>query len=266
MPTPQSAPQFAAHPKRPAIRAVAFDIDGTAVPNGRHSHPSPRMLAALKQTSPALVLSAATGRSWEVAYQVIGELGLSDPCIISGGTIILDPVSKTILWQVTIDPRATAGIVGIARSHQGHGHRTLYVRGLETLEDLDKFSPQAINTMYMLGVSLAEAPELIAQLNQLPGITVSKALSWDLPEGIDLHITSHMATKEHAVQALAGLVGVPTSQMAGVGDGHNDLHLFNAVGYKVAMDNAVPELKAVADEIIGPVGQDGLARFLESLV
>lgn len=54
--------------------------------------------------------------------------------------------------------------------------------------------------------------------------------------------------------------------MIGIGDGANDIHLFNAVGLKVAMGNAVPSLKEKADIVIGHVTDDGLAQYFEDLV
>jgi peptidyl-prolyl cis-trans isomerase B (cyclophilin B) len=50
-----------------------------------------------------------------------------------------------------------------------------------------------------------------------------------------------------------------------VGDGHNDIELFRAVGRKIAMGNAVPELKEAADEVIGDIAQDSFAEFLEGI-
>lgn len=51
-----------------------------------------------------------------------------------------------------------------------------------------------------------------------------------------------------------------------IGDGENDMLLFKAGGFKVAMGSAAPVLKAEADLIIGDVKDDGLAEYLESLI
>ena len=59
------------------------------------------------------------------------------------------------------------------------------------------------------------------------------------------------------------ILGADRSEMIGIGDGHNDLHLFAAVGHKVAMGNAVDELKQAADETIGSVQEQGLEKYLE---
>ena len=78
-------------------------------------------------------------------------------------------------------------------------------------------------------------------------------------------LPSRTLVKEHAIAKLLKILSVEKDRSVGVGDGYNDVHLFNAVGYKVAMGNAVPELKARADIIIGSVKEDGLAQYLKTL-
>lgn len=58
---------------------------------------------------------------------------------------------------------------------------------------------------------------------------------------------------------------VHSCDIIAVGDGENDLEIMEAVGYGVAMGNAVEELKEKADKIIGHTDENGLAVFLDSL-
>jgi hydroxymethylpyrimidine pyrophosphatase-like HAD family hydrolase len=241
------------------IEAVVFDLDGTAIQAAELAMPSVVMIDAIAQARPQLRLSAATGRSWDVAAPVIRALGLTDACVIGGGTQVIGPVSAELLWQAQLDSEATQVVADIIISH---GCDFAYTRGLVTTDNLGMFSPEGINVMYLLNVEQYKVPAIINELTFASNISVSNLLSWKSPELIDVHITPNTATKEHAVRELATMIGVPTSRMAGVGDGANDLHLFNAVSHKVAMGNAVPELKAAADEVIASVGEDGLAHYI----
>ena len=45
----------------------------------------------------------------------------------------------------------------------------------------------------------------------------------------------------------------------------NDMEMLHAVGFGVAMGNAHPALKAVADHICPPVGEDGIWHALYDL-
>lgn len=109
-----------------------------------------------------------------------------------------------------------------------------------------------------------EASSLVQELEKIDGLTAVMVVA-QRPRTRDIHIIDQYATKEHAIARLSELTKIPTAQMIGVGDGHNDLHLFSAVGHKVAMGNAVDDLKTAADEIIGDVKEDGLAEFFEKL-
>lgn len=50
------------------------------------------------------------------------------------------------------------------------------------------------------------------------------------------------------------------------GDDYNDISMFEAAGYSVAMGNAANEVKQYADEITLTNNEEGVAVFLEKLV
>lgn len=55
---------------------------------------------------------------------------------------------------------------------------------------------------------------------------------------------------------------IDPNTVIGIGDGENDIDLFGAVGLGVAMGNAVPELKAVAQAIAPSIDEDGVAWMI----
>jgi hydroxymethylpyrimidine pyrophosphatase-like HAD family hydrolase len=201
-----------------------------------------------------------------VAEHLLKELELSDPCIIAGGAQIIDPHTWELIWQA---PIPAGSLSHIAQSATNHGYEVAYSRGLITKADQPPADLRGndIDVVYILGVPTAEVEALTNSLATDPNIAAALADSWRLAgAGMDFHITSKYATKEHAVHELAKIINIPASRMAGVGDGPNDIHLFNAVGYKVAMGNAVPELKAAADEVVGSIHEDGLAKYIQRLL
>ena len=66
-----------------------------------------------------------------------------------------------------------------------------------------------------------------------------------------------------AVQKVCDYLHVPIQDTIAFGDGRNDLEMLETVGTGVAMDNAVPEAKAVADEICPDVNDDGITTWLK---
>jgi len=70
-------------------------------------------------------------------------------------------------------------------------------------------------------------------------------------------------TKSKAVAALAGHWGINQSEIAAFGDDLNDIDMLSHAGIGMAMQNALPEVKAVADYICGDCDEDGMARWIE---
>lgn len=68
------------------------------------------------------------------------------------------------------------------------------------------------------------------------------------------------ATKAHGAQLLKQRLGC--TRMVAFGDGLNDLPLLQAADHACAVANAVPELRAAADEVIPSNAQDGVAKWL----
>lgn len=71
---------------------------------------------------------------------------------------------------------------------------------------------------------------------------------------------SPKATKANAVRELAASLGA--SRIVAFGDNINDLPMLEVADVAVAVENALPEVKAVADIVIGPNTEDSVARFI----
>lgn len=249
-------------------KAIIFDLDGTAIDSPGQKLPSDRLIQAVENLESEYFLCAATGRCWTYGKAVIQSLGLQDLCIVSGGTQICDPQTGEIVWQKDIDPQALRQVIEIFAEN---GDQKLifndyteddYFNGGVLPKDFD--ITQRVNWLSQSFVPDALAQELAVELNAIEGITCVMVVS-QKPGCRDLHIVHEQATKEHAITVLLERLGVKKQYSIGIGDGHNDLHLFNAVGQKVAMGNAVADLKTAADQVIGEVQNDGLAEYFESL-
>lgn len=110
-------------------RAIVFDIDGTAVPNKRTGMPSARLIQAIESARSHIHLIAATGRLVEYAEPVIKALALTDPCVISGGTIIINPESGQIIRRTTMAPSAVKAMAAIFREYPYEIHLSTHGDG-----------------------------------------------------------------------------------------------------------------------------------------
>src|SRR5688572_13677482 len=98
-------------------KAIIFDHDGTAIPNRRDGMPSERLVKVIEKIKDKVFICAATGRALNVCQNVLKELGLVSPCIIFGGTQIVDPVSLKILWEKAISKEQVEAIMAVARNY-----------------------------------------------------------------------------------------------------------------------------------------------------
>ena len=77
------------------------------------------------------------------------------------------------------------------------------------------------------------------------------------PPGID---------KGRLVDLLAERLAVPREEIAVLGDMGNDVEMFHRAGFPIAMGNATPEIKAVAQATTLSNDEDGFAVAIERYI
>ncbi len=70
-------------------------------------------------------------------------------------------------------------------------------------------------------------------------------------------------TKEKAIRELCSSGVVRADEIISFGDDYVDIGMLNVSGLGIAMGNAVPEVKEVANIVIGSNDEDGIAQWLE---
>lgn len=249
-------------------KAIITDLDGTALDSPEQKVSSQRLaLAVSKLEARGIKVCAATGRAESFAYPVLASMQLTQPAIIAGGTRIIEPVKKNELWCCGLSSSQMHEIVLKMKKIPykflwNDSTEDDYLNGGWSIQDYNSFEDTYFFEICFVPQSKIE--EILTLLKNIDGIAVTVVVSQRANMN-DIHITNRLATKEHAIYELEKIIGVEKSEMIGVGGGHNDLHLFSAVGYKVAMGNAVSQLKAAADEVIDTVQDDGLALYFERL-
>ena len=250
-------------------RAIITDLDGTAVDSPDQKQASQRLRTAVENLERhGIKVCAATGRAISFAKPILTSMGLSGPAIVAGGTKVIDSQTFKELWSYEIPSEAVNQLKKLVptlpygclwNDYTEDDYLNGGWRGASMPADIDLYFFE------LVFVPEDEVPEVIKKLTQIPDIVATVVVAQR--QGMkDIHITNARATKEHAIQEVEAMIHVPKEQMIGVGDGHNDLHIYNAVGHRVAMANAVPELKEAADEVIESVRDEGLAKYFERLL
>ena len=86
---------------------------------------------------------------------------------------------------------------------------------------------------------------------------VKIAVSWE--RAVDVIPAS--GGKGSAIRHILNYYGLDRSAAIAFGDGCNDIEMLQEVGTGIAMGNAAPQLKAVADRICGSVADDGIYTY-----
>ncbi len=86
--------------------------------------------------------------------------------------------------------------------------------------------------------------------------------SIDTGDGETYELVTAGTTKAVGMLAVLDCVGVGVEAAVAVGDSPNDLEMIEAAGLGIAMGNATASIRAAAQLVAPPIGQDGLARGL----
>jgi hydroxymethylpyrimidine pyrophosphatase-like HAD family hydrolase len=78
-----------------------------------------------------------------------------------------------------------------------------------------------------------------------------------------LDVTHPDANKGAVVKALSRILAVPQSEIATIGDGANDVAMFEQSAFCIAMGNASPEVQGRADVVTDSNEEDGFAKAIE---
>jgi Cof subfamily protein (haloacid dehalogenase superfamily) len=81
-----------------------------------------------------------------------------------------------------------------------------------------------------------------------------------------LDITHPLANKGAAFSEIARLLDVPVAEIAAIGDGGNDVAMFERSGLSIAMGNAGPEVQRAADVVTESNSEEGFAAAIERFI
>ncbi len=261
------------------IKLLALDLDGTIVTE-MHDIPQRTQAAIKAATAQGVYVVIATGREYPVSRKFIDLLGLRTPVICYQGALIYDPVADRIIASETIPLPLAHHLIDQARTQQLALH--LYVGHQAFVEAPSALSRELLKRT---GIKPAEVKDLkqITESPPLKGLiahpageagaaaarlaaAISPELSVIRSHAELIEVTSPKVSKGHALATLAGQYGIPQSEVMAIGDQDNDIEMIAWAGVGVAMGNASPGAKAVADHIAPPITEDGAAWAIEQLI
>ncbi|MCE7984471.1 MAG: HAD family hydrolase [Caldilinea sp. CFX5] len=279
--------------KHPLFDLVVLDLDGTVQDLFHAGVATPRVRAAIGAVQAAgIPLTVATGRTLDYVRTTGAYLNLTYPVITAHGAVIGDPQSGRMYAEVTMPLAVAADVAAWLDNAQvvttlyinddaGHTHlyqnrpapdptlagfhdhifgtpRTLYPHFQRLLTQPGARAP----LKFLSDNDPLSAPDVLAPLAARFGETLYITRSHPrLVEGM-----AQGVNKGQALRQLCRMLHIDPQRVLAVGDNDNDIPLLQAAGYGVAMGNASPGLKAIADWIAPTIEDDGAAIALEKLV
>ena len=270
-------------------KIVASDLDGTLL--GEDQLVSPENLRAISEMKRLGVeFIPATGRT---LGEITREIIYSDDIryvLASNGAIVWDKLDRKMIishympkhlldFMIELEHRYTTYTIvhdnGKAyydstrhrteifdACHLNDYYRKLIGATSSSLSDYDNVvanseTIEMFCTFFANDDDLREAKKLLLGTGMLSAVeTVSNCLE----------IYLNVAGKGNTLTALSQKLGVDTAEVIAVGDSANDYTLLKASGLGLAMGNACPALKEIADETICNNSEHGAKYILENFI
>ncbi|NWL88224.1 Cof-type HAD-IIB family hydrolase [Paenibacillus sp. 79R4] len=260
-------------------KLIAIDIDDTLINDSKEVTPATQQ--ALEQAiARGVIVTLATGRAYASAQAIARQIGMNVPIITYQGSLVKNLLDEKVLYERYVPMGAVRKVFDYCMQHHLH---------LQTYID-DKLFAREENQKLIDYTTLNRTEYYIEpDVAKLAAHPTPKLLIIDDPDyldeiaprlrellGEDVHITKSKpnfleimhreGTKGHALKFLAAHFGCDMSQTIAIGDSWNDHEMLKAAGLGVAMGNAIPALKELADYVTLSNNEDGVKAAIDKFV
>lgn len=268
------------------IELVVFDVDGTLVNDeGEIGDRTKQLIMVLKKFG--VLFSFASGRLHSALIPIADELKIYIPLISLDGTVIKSAAGKQFIYRSFLKEShvkkaieySEKYLINIALCHTEAIYYTeqnsiipkLMDKFGATYQEVSSYDDYTAQTLEIVFAGdNRRAVEYVRDKFSFPlsfGTSISYFRS-QTHEGIYyLEVRRSGSSKGKAMQRLLKYLSIKENKAAVIGDWYNDLSLFETKGIKVALKNAIPELKKNADYTLTKSNnEEGVTEFLEALL
>ena len=265
------------------------DMDGTLLQNnGKMSEYTKEKLNELYKKG--IPFSVATARSMVSATPLLEGVHFAAPIVLMNGVFVYDTETKKAVKYHEIEHSALKKILDCFYEKNLHPFMFLYGDDYKLSLKYTQFDNEGMKEFYDMRVDMLdgrftqtddmtiipdEQHSVYINYYALPQIldSVVEKLK-DIPE-IDfayykdsysddwlVEIYSHTASKANAAREASEIIGA--EHIVAFGDNLNDIKMLQGADTAVAVSNAVPQVKEIADIIIGNNNDDSVVKFIEA--
>lgn len=283
------------------IKLIASDMDGTLL-NNNHDIDKETVEAIRKAEDAGIIFAISTGREYESVKPILDKHNIKAQCILSNGAEYRDEEGN-ILDKVNINEESAKRVIDIleknnlsARIFTNKGvfttstreealkevmYRTMsfnpdlsedeareisenlgFFIGLQYIEDINKFFEEGIEIRKF--VAFNKDIDLIDKIKKVISQIEGLAISSSFIDNIE--ITDINAQKGIILEQVAVKMGIDREEVMILGDSFNDYSMFEIFEETVAMENAIPEVKAVAKYITDTNDNLGVAKAIYNVL
>jgi len=253
------------------FKIIALDMDGTLL-DAAGQIPDSFWPVLEELRARGVAVAPASGRQLATLQAIFpGDTFIAEngTCVFHDGEVVSTTLLDAATVHAVIDVAADTGMDLVVCTPTVAYHRPGI--SAETEAELAKYyhSRQATENLH----EVTDVIKLAAFTTDNAEATIYPVLLDAAPDANVVVSGAHWvdimdagAGKGRALEALAGAMGVDKRQTAAFGDYLNDLELLEAAGTAWAMDNAHPEIKAIADHIAPPNTEAGVVTVLRELL
>jgi len=263
-------------------KLIALDMDGTLL-NGENKISSANFNAIQKARENGVKVVLASGRPLLGFKRYLEELNLiseNEYAVAFNGALVqssegTEIISKTTLTiedykylyklskelEVDIDAITESKVISPKDNEYTRRESKLNHIPIEIIpvEDVDT-STTIVKVMFI------GEPELIAEIIKNMPDEVSSKYSIVRSAPFYLEFLDKSVNKGVGIAALAEKLNIKQEEVICIGDAGNDIHMIKYAGLGVAMGNAFPEVKKIANFITKTNEQDGVAYIINKFI
>ena len=261
------------------ISVVVSDVDGTLVTDDKVLTERARSAVAELHAS-GIIFGVISARPPRGLLILLGPLEITTPVVGFNGGVLTNP-DMTIITEHLLSPGTARRAVDLL---DAHGTQVWVFSGQDwLLRDADQpyvaleqhtvgFRPTLVEDF---GIALDTAAKIVGVAEDFALLVkcehdAAAALSGQAcvvrSQAYYLDITHPLANKGVALSKLAELLAVPLEEIAVIGDGGNDVAMFERSGLSIAMGNAKAEVRKAADFVTDSNREDGFANAIEHFI
>ena len=259
---------------------ICFDVDHTLLSDDQLLLPmTEKTIRELQAQGKKIIL--ATGKNLGATRDIVDRLQLDDPLIFANGSLVQYRNGK-VLFQHEIKPCRTRHVLQLGEE-QGMDmmlytiNDTAIKAGGRFSHALDKYGhPKSKEVIrwedietdldhILKIVFIDEDSQKLKKMDRILKEKIPNEISTCFSLPILLEVQPVGVSKGTALEEVARFLELPRGAIIAFGDGNNDIEMIQFAGIGVAVENATPRLKDVANHIVSSNNEEGPAQFLRML-